>query len=368
MRNCYASVWLGVSLCTPGLAVQEDCEVLGTLDSGFRQGGLAYDGSALWVAEFYTPALHRVDPVSGLVLSTIQSPARFTGGLAWDGEALWAAPEQTGMLYRLDPQTGEVLRSIPAPTFGSPDPNGAGLAWDGSALWHADYAGRLLRRVDPLDGTVLASLSSPGNQPFGLAMKGEYLLIADNQLDELTCIDVTDGSIVSACPSPDTSPHGVAVDERGVAFVAGWTSQALHAVQLQRVEEPWSEVLCIGTPRELGESAHLLAEGSPSLAARDLRLTVDQVPDELVLMFVSRYHVERPFRGGTLCLGRPARLVGMRRARAGSAAFDLFERHRRHWRFGEDESWYFQGVYHDRAASGCGHLGITDALGITFQP
>jgi len=368
MRIGMASAWLGVLLATTGRAAEGECEVLGKLPASGLPGGVAWDGEALWVAEFFAPKIHRVDPTTGAVLATIPSPAIFTGGLAWDGEALWCAPEQKGILYRLDPSDGTILSSVHAPTFGQPDPNGSGLAWDGTALWHADYGLRRLVRVDPVDGAQLAVLPSPGPSPMGLGWHQGLLVVADSTSDDLSLVDPADGTVVSVCVAPDADSRGLAIDDAGVAHVAGWKVAGVHQ---QRMPDfgSWFEVVCEAGPSSMGEPARLVAEGSPSVAARDLTLVLAPVPDDFALLLGSTRFAERPFRGALLCIGRPVRLMGVGRAFAGELAFDLSgARGPCAARFRAGETWYFQATYRDRRAHGARRVGLSDAIALTFEP
>ena len=368
MRTAFVSVWLGLSCSTLCLAAEGDCEVLPKLAVSGLPGGAAFDGEALWVADFLSTKIRRIDPATGAVLATITGPGMYTGGLAWDGSALWAAPEQSGMLYRLDPATGAVLKSIPAPTHGQKDPNGSDLAWDGTALWHGDYGAKKLRRVDPADGTVLAELPSPGPQPFGLAMNGTYLVVSDATTDVLAMVDTSDGSVVALCVAPDTDVRGLAVDGDGVACVSAWKSVGVHKVRLPKLAPPWYETVCEGTLNSLGEVAHITPEGGPSLAAHDMTLTVGMVPDDFVLLLASTYRVDRPFRNGALCVGRPATMLGVARAVASEVTFDPFGRRCLRRKFEAGETWVFQCLYRDRGGPGKCGFGTSDAVTVTFEP
>ena len=70
---------------------------------------------------------------AGDVLRSFPSPAGNTTGLAWDGRALWHADYVSDRIYQIDPESGLVLR-----WFASPAAIPKGLAWAGRALWNAD--------------------------------------------------------------------------------------------------------------------------------------------------------------------------------------------------------------------------------------
>ncbi|MBN2482025.1 MAG: hypothetical protein JXB19_09815, partial [Bacteroidales bacterium] len=68
--------------------------------------GLTFDGNGLWVADYKTDIIYKIDPVSGTVLHQIPSPGFWPTGLAWDGKNLWNVDREQDKIYRIDPQDG----------------------------------------------------------------------------------------------------------------------------------------------------------------------------------------------------------------------------------------------------------------------
>jgi hypothetical protein len=121
-------------------------------------GGLAWDGTHLWLADFRVKALLCLD--AGTLTVQRQLPSQGTpGGLTWDGRLLWQAVFGAGVAVGLDPETGQVQRRAVLP-----EDRGlvriAGLAWDGTYLWCGSQQDGLLYAVDVLEETVIRSLSS----------------------------------------------------------------------------------------------------------------------------------------------------------------------------------------------------------------
>lgn len=332
-------------------------------------GGACWDGSHLWVADFFTTTLRRIDVTTGQEAGQLQGPGKFAGGLAWDGTALWVGPEQAATLYRVDPGTGAVLHSIPTPGAGSPDPNGSGLAWDGEALWHADYGRRKLYRLDPADGAVLAEWDAPGDQPAGLGWRAGMLVVADPDAETVHRVDAATGEVLGACPAPTGTAWGVAVDLDTRALVVRWNPVEVVevAMDLSGGGPPdfW-ETVCEGRPSSLGGPARLEPEGSPSVAENDLTLVVSPVPPGLGLLFVSpRTHV-RPLVFGDLCVGRPRHLGGLAGAHGGEWRLELDLQHGRLGRWIQPgETWTMQVFYRDRGLRP--PLALSDAIEVTFE-
>jgi sugar lactone lactonase YvrE len=120
-------------------------------------GGLAWDGTHLWLADFRVKTLLRLDAATLTVQR--QLPSQGTpGGLTWDGRLLWQAVFGAGVAVGLDPETGHVQRRAVLP-----ENQGlvriAGLAWDGTYLWCGSQQDGLLYAVDVPEETVSRSLS-----------------------------------------------------------------------------------------------------------------------------------------------------------------------------------------------------------------
>jgi hypothetical protein len=346
---------------------ESDCDVTALTSLASTPGGACWDGSHLWVSDFFTSTLRRVDLSSGATVATLTAPGSYVGGMAWDGAALWVLPEQLATIYRIDPQTGAVLRSIPAPSAGQPDPNGSGLAWDGAALWHADYGRRMLYRLDPLDGSVLASWPAPGSRPAGLGWSSGTLVLADPVDDLVYHIDELTGAVLRACPTLDR-PWGVAVTGDGRGLMVTWSPMRVLEFALEPPDEPpfW-ETVCRARPNSTGAPAELRAEGSPSAAREELVLVAGPLPDGFGFLLMSPRQTERELPFGTLCVGHPRSRGRVAYAAGGEwrQQLDLRRCGRgRHWpRAGE--SWTFQLFFRDRGWRPASAL--SDAIVITFE-
>jgi hypothetical protein len=140
-----------------------------------KGGPLAWDGSALWTADYSsTSTLLRVDPSSGAILGSCDfvaanpgDPAvtdpngigNFPDGLDWSGTTLWMSGEGAGVpgnwVAELDTSC-KIQKEFHAPTHGGDGVSGIAFVGDpfnGDSLWHAaphsvifqtDTAGALL--------------------------------------------------------------------------------------------------------------------------------------------------------------------------------------------------------------------------------
>jgi sugar lactone lactonase YvrE len=163
---------------------------------GPQPEGIASDGVHLWVADFQTARIYRMDTKTGEVVTSYPSPGPHPEGLAWDGTHLWHCDWDTRMIYRLSvsDQALTVEREFPAPMFENPlgeliPARPVGLAWDGEALWLTTWQPFYLFRLDPVTGDTLKSrsLQDPTDplypavsaRPEDLAWDGSQLWITD---------------------------------------------------------------------------------------------------------------------------------------------------------------------------------------------
>lgn len=79
---------------------------------------------------------------------------------------IWNADNGTDKIYKIDPSSGQVLKS-----FDSPGDVPIGLAWDGTYLWNADYNTDKIYKINPNSGSVVDFFDSPSDIPMGLAIE-----------------------------------------------------------------------------------------------------------------------------------------------------------------------------------------------------
>jgi hypothetical protein len=182
---------------------------------GFWPTGLAWDGTYLWVVDFVDihDKIYKLDPSNGSVVSSVDSPdGLWSGqGLAWDGTyLLYAGEDPNGpgfKIYKINPSNGNIMSS-----FDSPSDSPSGLAWDGTYLWNADYSDYKIYKLNPSDGSIVSSFDSPGERPHGLAWDGTYLWNSDYSAERVFKIDPNTGKVVTSFRSPGICyPWGLAI-------------------------------------------------------------------------------------------------------------------------------------------------------------
>lgn len=119
--------------------------------------GTAYDGQHLY--QIADDHILKIDPNSGEVLATIPTPENGNSGLAWAEGSLWVGQYRNRKIHRINPETGALISTIESNRFVT------GVTWLNGDLWHGTWEGDEsdLRRVNSETGEVLESLKMPPN-------------------------------------------------------------------------------------------------------------------------------------------------------------------------------------------------------------
>jgi sugar lactone lactonase YvrE len=133
--------------------------------------GTAFDGKHLF--QIARGTIHKIDPESGTIVATLPAAKNEQyAGLAWAEGTLWVALYGARKILQIDPDTGRVLRTIESPRFVT------GVTWVDGDLWHGTAEGDVsdVRRIDPDSGEVLETLTMPtGIFVSGLESNGDDL-------------------------------------------------------------------------------------------------------------------------------------------------------------------------------------------------
>jgi sugar lactone lactonase YvrE len=193
--------------------------------------GMTFDGTHLWVADYKTDKLYRIDIETGEIKRKISSPGFWPKGLAWDGKYLWNVDSKQKLIFQIDPNDGTILKTIYSPTD-YPD----GLTWDGETLWLSDYKKKKIMKLDLNDGTAIKTYTAPSKYPQGLTYDGTYLWCADRRVDEIYMVEPSNGEVVNILNSPGKYPRGLAYDGKYIWNV-DYQSDSLYKIVRQDDEK-----------------------------------------------------------------------------------------------------------------------------------
>jgi len=140
---------------------------------GYVPAEIEWDGTYLWLVDEQEARLYKIDPVQEETTASFSLPDSGSSdpnsfGLAWDGANFWHSQYgDSARIFKLDPSTGGVLSS-----FESPADYLLGITWDGTYLAGIDIASQTLYRIDPASGEVIDDYPWPVPYPLGLFFDG----------------------------------------------------------------------------------------------------------------------------------------------------------------------------------------------------
>jgi hypothetical protein len=146
-------------------------------------GDIALDGDAIYIGDPGTNMVHRIDAFDGNVLDAIATSLPMVGGLAYDGTHLWVAesiPSGPGKVLKIDPATHVALDSFTVQ-------NGSALHGmdhhDGELWLNVHHAGTIDTTVVlDLEGNVLQRRANGQLFSHGLCFRGDEPWIAMNAI------------------------------------------------------------------------------------------------------------------------------------------------------------------------------------------
>ncbi|MFL5641323.1 MAG: hypothetical protein ACJ777_13455 [Chloroflexota bacterium] len=125
--------------------------------SDFYQG-ISADKSGVWVTEWNTATLYRVDPAASKLSATIESGLAPKGVLATD-TAVWVADTHDGKVLRIDPATNKIVATITVGPTGSSGPNW--LASGLGSIWVDIPNDQTVVRIDAKTNLIQATIPIP---------------------------------------------------------------------------------------------------------------------------------------------------------------------------------------------------------------
>jgi hypothetical protein len=129
--------------------------------------GMAFDGTNLWVTDFYSDKIYKLNQ-NGDLIGEISAPEIKCTGIDYDTQNnwLWVHNSETKKIYKIDASTGNIITFFPSPADSYP----TGLAFDGEYLWAVDRDKYKIYKVQT-SGTLVSSFDIPQVQygPRGLA-------------------------------------------------------------------------------------------------------------------------------------------------------------------------------------------------------
>jgi len=156
---------------------------LGTIEVDDLPVALAFDGDNLWVASSFEQTVSAVSPASGEVIGRYALP-HVPSALVWDGESLWSANAFAGTVTKIA-SDGQILADIEV------GKGPVAIAFDGASLWVINQEGKSLVRIEPDGARVLETIALDG-EPTAMALDGATLWIGLGDLGQVFQFDPAD--------------------------------------------------------------------------------------------------------------------------------------------------------------------------------
>ena len=214
--------------------------------------GIAYGSGSLWVANFTSGTVSRVDPVALSVTATItgliQAEAiTYAFGSAWVTNA--------NDVSRIDPATNTVTATITG--MGSSSPT---ITFDGSYVWVNNYGNNTIRRIDPTTNTVTGTFTK-GQFAYGLAT-GDGSVWVSGGAGTYTISRVDPTTVTSTATITTTNYAGY-----GSTFAFGslWAATGVAAQDLYRIDPATNTVTNTIALSALGSSPFTIRSDGTAL-------------------------------------------------------------------------------------------------------
>jgi YVTN family beta-propeller protein len=161
--------------------------------------GIAAVGDSVWVT---TPTgAVRIDATTNAVTASVKfgSGNDEIGGIGANAAGVWVTDFDTNIVYRIDPATNTVVAQIPVGR------NPEGLVATADAVWVANHRGGSVSRIDPVSNTVVATIKvgpEGPSGPQGIAVGLGSVWVGVPNLGSVVRIDAATNEIQATIPDP----------------------------------------------------------------------------------------------------------------------------------------------------------------------
>ena len=209
-------VWGGGTGMTPSQvgmnAWWQDPARPATVAVGNGPEGVAFDGASIWVANFASNAVSKINPATNTIIATVPvgvDPA----GVAFDGSFIWVSNNGAGTVSKINPSTNAVVATVDV----GDEPQQ--LVFDGTSIWVANALSDDVSKINPATNTVTATIGLFG-APWGVAFDGTDVWVGNANADIVSKIDPNTNAVI-ANVSVNDLPLGMVFDGQDV-----WVARA----------------------------------------------------------------------------------------------------------------------------------------------
>ena len=195
--------------------------------------GAAWDGQVLWISEgYYGSELFKLDPYDGHEVGRldIKSVCERPWGLGFDGSKLWITDYYDDKIYAIDPSTGAKLKEFPAPGSGSP----VSITFGSGKLWVNDYSDDKIYKLNPDTGQVEGSFNTPNldGYIYGVTYFNEALWTCPYYGDgNVYKFSTENGNVLTSFTGPENGILGAAADRDSAIWLVSYTDDKAYLVE-----------------------------------------------------------------------------------------------------------------------------------------
>jgi YVTN family beta-propeller protein len=169
---------------------------------GALPNGVAFDGTNIWVTNFGSDNVTKINPTTGATIST-HPTGTDPNDVAFDGTNIWVTNDGSANVTKINATTGATTTH---PSGSGP----RGIAFDGTNIWVTNTGSNNVTKINPTTGATI-STTNVGTNPRGIAFDGTNIWIANNGSANVSKINPADGATISTHPT-GTGPNGIAFD------------------------------------------------------------------------------------------------------------------------------------------------------------
>ncbi|MDI6708464.1 MAG: right-handed parallel beta-helix repeat-containing protein, partial [Candidatus Thermoplasmatota archaeon] len=178
--------------------------------------GLVYtvwDGEYLWNLDSSGRKIYKISPSNGQVISSFDTPCRYSLGLDWDGTYILNVDYGESRIYRLNPADGSIVSSTSVALTKCVE-----VAWDGNYAWVVHYIeegekwNSTVSKVDLATGEIIYSIDIPWTSCYGVTWVNGYLWATDRYGGMVYKLNPTNGQIEAFFNTPRSYPTGLTWD------------------------------------------------------------------------------------------------------------------------------------------------------------
>jgi hypothetical protein len=177
-----------------------------TIAVGSQPQRMVFDGTGMWVTNYGSNTISRVDAVTGEIISTYQTGAN-PNGMISDGTNMWITLTGSNTVEKFNISTGQKVGTFEMPNSYQP----VNLAYDGQNVWIGIYNSNVVVKMRGSDGTIIGAYPTGGDQVVGMAFDGTHIWAANQKSKSVAKIKADDGTLIGTYPVPSNS-HSIIFD------------------------------------------------------------------------------------------------------------------------------------------------------------